>query len=187
MSKQREVVSAVRFKRNAEEFINTLAGIFQARLDAGTNLNMKNINVVALYIEHEEKEQLLTNFIINTRRYWEHIYDKDDSFFSEHWVEMAPEKFRKNLKPYVDCVKDEDGGLNIKQKSLTKLWMLTHNMVKCSLHYINENRKKFDGSLTGDLEKLAEKWTIELGKKVYETDSDDESSEEGSDESSDDE
>lgn len=168
MSKQRLVKPEVRFQRNATALIELFSDSIQ---DLDEDIDMINLNLASAYIEHAEKKLLIESFVANTKQHWENLRVKNNDFLVDNLLNLAPERYKKKLKPYfVTLIDPESKKLKLSPKKIEESWVYTHNMIKCAIIYSNTTKDKDEAIL------LAKTWNVDLNKKVYEAVSDSEES-----------
>lgn len=179
MTEQVLVPPEQRFKRNAKALLALFVEYFDG-LEGAKRVDMTHINLSYMALKEMEMDPLITSFISNSSSHWDKLLNKDDNYLLKNAIQLMPDRYHKKMRPYLDAIKDRHGGLLLDTESLQEAWNLTHNMVKCSIHYLYDNRKTLTDEQFRALEpvKLSKAWKLDLNKKIYEEKKENDSSSE---------
>lgn len=172
------VTPAVRFKRNSLALMGLFHEFFES---SDKSIDMKNFGLAYTYVDVTKPEQLIVPFIINTSIHWPKLLGRDNKYLIDNIMSLTADRHRKKLKPYFDLTRDSEGKLLLAETDASRAWDYVHNMVKCSVHFLYDERKEDIVTKSADLRsndpiELSQLWGVDLKKEVYESESDSDSS-----------
>lgn len=148
-----------RFSVNIEILIDALIDANDTIQETREGIvNPELVSMALGFIKKCDGKYLIDQFIKNSEKFWDQIYDRSEIFFIKEAGTIfgnLPIKatFFKDL---IECT-DENGENIITDETKTEIWDILHSLVKISIRYIHKGRNPYSYLSDGEYENAYDK------------------------------
>lgn len=168
-----------RFYENMVDFTHLLKSLIEKTAKYGHNcVNPIFVNIAMAIIEGYNKDEIISNFIFYSHKYWDRIHRHDETFMKENSLlifEGIPKNHIDSFKMIFD-VKTPSGNFIIDNTDKMIIWEFFESFIKISIKYIHDKRESVARKIGGetriswtkhymdeiDLQDEAIKWKVAL-------------------------